>query len=69
MTLNADQPEWRKARASGANGGCVEMAALADGSIGIRDSKDPDGPVLRLTRHEIACWLDGAKQGEFDDLT
>jgi hypothetical protein len=68
MTLNGNQPSWRKATASSTNGACVEMAQLPDGAIGIRDSKNPDGPVLRLTRHEIACWLDGAKHGEFDDL-
>ena len=36
--------------------------------IEVRDSKDPDGPVLRFTVDEIAAWLDGAKRGEFDDL-
>ncbi|QFG25526.1 DUF397 domain-containing protein [Actinomadura sp. WMMB 499] len=40
---------WRKASRSGENGGnCVELAAVS-GAIGVRDSKDPDGPVLLLT--------------------
>lgn len=60
--------EWRKARISGQNGGCFEFADLDDGVIGVRDSKDPDGPVLHMTRHEMACMLHGAKAGEFDDL-
>lgn len=59
---------WRKASVSTANGNCVELATLPDGTIAVRDSKDPDGPWLAFTRAEIATWLDGAKAGEFDDL-
>jgi Domain of unknown function (DUF397) len=59
---------WRKATASAENGGCVEFAALPDGNVGLRDSKDPHGPVLIFTRKEIRAWLDGARNGEFDDL-
>jgi hypothetical protein len=59
---------WRKATASDGQGQCVELADLGD-TIGMRDSKDPDGPVLRFTRTEVAAWLAGAKAGEFDDLT
>lgn len=37
---------WRKSSFSGANGGnCVEVAA-ATRTVAVRDSKDPDGPVL-----------------------
>jgi hypothetical protein len=59
--------EWRKAAASSANGACVELAALPDG-VAVRDSKDPQGPVLRFARGELAAFLDGAKAGEFDAL-
>ena len=34
----------------------------------VRDSKDPDGPVLRFTPSELAAWLDGARHHEFDHL-
>ena len=41
---------WRKASHSGANGGdCVEVAAAPDALVGVRDSKDPDGPALTFT--------------------
>jgi hypothetical protein len=57
--------EWRKATKSQGSGNCVEVAA-SDGSICVRDSKDPDGPVLRFTPGEWTAFLDGAMQGEFD---
>lgn len=55
---------WVKAEASG-NGGCVEIAHLNDWTA-LRDSKAPDGPVQFYTRHEWECFLDGARNGEFD---
>ena len=41
---------------------------LGDGTVGLRDSKDPVGPVLTFTRGELRAFLEGAKAGEFDDL-
>lgn len=50
-----ETPHWRKSiRSSGAGGNCVEFAAdFAPGLIGVRDSKDTAGPVLRFTP---AAW-------------
>jgi Domain of unknown function (DUF397) len=58
---------WRKAKRSVANGACVELASF-NGMIAMRDSKDPDGPVLMYTPAELSAFLHGAKAGEFDDL-
>lgn len=42
--------KWRKSSYSGSNGGeCVELAGLP-GTVAVRDSKDPEGPVLLLSR-------------------
>jgi hypothetical protein len=60
---------WRKSTRSAQNGACVELAALPDGTVGVRDSKDPGGPILRFTRAEVRAWLAGVRDGEFDDLT
>ena len=62
-------PRWRKSTRSHGNGDCVEMAALSDGRVAVRDSKDPNGPILTFTRSEIRAWLGGVRDGEFDDLT
>lgn len=59
--------KWRKASFSDANGACVELADTGD-AVAIRDSKDPDGPVLRFTKTEIDAFLKGVKSDEFDDF-
>lgn len=48
--MDGNVTQWRKASRSNDSGGsCVEVAALSAG-VGVRDSKDPDGPRLLLTR-------------------
>lgn len=59
---------WRKSRRSGKLGNCVEVARLADGGVAMRNSRFPDGPTLVYTRDEMAAFLAGAKDGEFDDV-
>jgi hypothetical protein len=46
----------------------VEVATLPDGMIGIRDSKEDDGPILRFTPDEWSAFLAGAARGEFDQV-
>ncbi len=59
---------WRKSSYSNSQGNCVEFAALTDGSVAVRNSRDPQGPALIHTRAEISALLAGARDGEFDDL-
>jgi hypothetical protein len=54
--------KWRKASYSGSSGGdCVEVARDR-ARIAVRDSKNPDGPVLRLDRDAFAALLTRAKE-------
>jgi hypothetical protein len=59
---------WQKSQHSNPNGACVEVAALPDGGIAVRNSRFPSGPALVYTRAEIAAFLAGAKDGEFDHV-
>jgi hypothetical protein len=66
---SAAEPRWVKSSLSFANGDCVEVASLPDGQIGVRDSKDAAGPVLRFTPSEWKAFVGGARNGEFDHFT
>jgi hypothetical protein len=59
---------WVKSRHSNAEGNCVEVASLGDGDVALRNSRDPDGPALVYTPAEVAAFVAGAKDGEFDHL-
>jgi Domain of unknown function (DUF397) len=54
-----------KSSLSFANGNCVEVAGLPGGEIGVRNSRDLDGPVLRFTPDEWRAFLGGVLNGEF----
>jgi hypothetical protein len=58
---------WVKAQCSTNNGQCVEIASTAD-KVAVRDSKDPEGPILVYTPGEFRAFLEGARNGEFDSL-
>jgi hypothetical protein len=59
---------WLKSRHSNPSGNCVEIACLPGGEIAVRNSRFPGGPVLLYTQAEVAAFLAGAKDGEFDGM-
>jgi hypothetical protein len=54
---------WRKSSYTGSSGtNCVEVAALP-GTVAVRDSKDPGGPVLTLTPAAWRSFVAAVKAG------
>jgi Domain of unknown function (DUF397) len=58
--------DWRKARASQNNGGCVEVAANLPDVIAIRDSKRPADGAHVVSTDAFAAFLADARAGRYD---
>ena len=57
---------WRKSTRSNDQGLCVEVADNligAAGIVGVRDSKDPDGPALAIRPANWAAFVSAMKSG------
>ncbi|MFI9366089.1 DUF397 domain-containing protein [Kitasatospora sp. NPDC053057] len=64
-SASAASLKWRKSTYSGNNNNCVEVADLPDGSVAVRDSKNPDGPALIFPRSVWNQFAQGAGNGDF----
>jgi hypothetical protein len=62
--MSESGPKWIKSTASLSNGACIELA-VDDPDILLRNSRQPD-VQLRFTRAEIAAFLVGVRNNEFD---
>lgn len=65
MTHDLTEARWVRSRACSSDG-CVEVARFGDGSVAIRDSKDPGKAAHVFDREEWAAFVTGVKNGEFD---
>ena len=54
---------WRKSRFCDSNQ-CVEVAVTPQ-VVALRDSKNPNGPVLNFTHPEWRAFLAGVEAGDF----
>jgi Domain of unknown function (DUF397) len=65
-SVNPGDVAWRKSSYSAANGDCVEIARLADGYIGVRDSKNISMSALGLTPAQWRTFVGEVKHGRLD---
>ncbi|MDH6579492.1 DUF397 domain-containing protein [Kitasatospora sp. MAP5-34] len=59
--------QWRKSTHSNADGGdCIEVDDANPGAV--RDSKDPDGPVLVFSAAAWQSFVAATRDGAFGDV-
>jgi hypothetical protein len=59
-----DGAVWRKSSHSGTQGNCVEVATNLPGIVAVRDSKNPDGAFLVVSRTGWAAFVAGLRDGQ-----
>jgi hypothetical protein len=59
MGVDRRQPQvvWKKSTRSKDGQECCVEVGLGDRIVAIRDSKDPDGPILRFTPDDWSVFL------------
>lgn len=60
------QMGWEKSSYSADTAACVEVGTCSRHGVLIRDSKNPDGPVLLFTKEVWATFIAGVKANEFN---
>ncbi|MTE14635.1 DUF397 domain-containing protein [Nocardia aurantiaca] len=66
MSVDLSGADWFKSSRSGAGKECVEVAFLPAGRIGVRDSKNPQGPALVFDAAQWRSFTAGLENGVFD---
>lgn len=64
--INTARVTWRKSTRSNGSGDCVEVADNLAGNVRLRDSKDPEGPILTFTATAWSVFVGSAKCGTFN---
>ncbi|MEW2220565.1 DUF397 domain-containing protein [Streptomyces sp. NPDC006990] len=63
--MTTETPRWLTSSYSNNGGACVQVAAdlAAHGTVPVRDSKNPAGPVLDLTTEAFSTFVTSIKTG------
>ncbi len=64
--IDLSRAVWRTSARSNNGGACVEVATGLPGLVAVRDSKDPDGPILVFTRGEWRTFTRSIKGSIYD---
>ncbi|WP_432114955.1 DUF397 domain-containing protein [Streptomyces sp. S1] len=67
--MTTDTPRWFTSSYSNNGGNCVEVAtnlAPTHGTVPVRDSKQPTGPVLHLPAPAFVTFVACVRDGGFD---
>lgn len=66
--MTTEPLHWYKSSYSENGGNCVEVATnlvATQGTIGVRDSKNPAGPALSFPANAFAAFVTSVQNGEF----
>lgn len=63
-TPDLSSATWRKSTRSNGQANCVEVADLDGGDRAVRDSKNPTGPALLVTRTQWATFTTAVRTGD-----
>ncbi|MFD8703367.1 DUF397 domain-containing protein [Kitasatospora sp. NPDC059648] len=66
--INLTVARWVKSSFSQQGGNCVEVAPGFRGVMPVRDSKDPEGPVLVFPAAAWKSFVAATVSGEFGDI-
>jgi len=61
-----DPKHWHWRKSSFSQGGNCVLVAFADGLVHVRDSKDPEGPILSFTGPVWNRFLDEIRSGALE---
>ncbi|MEU7096045.1 DUF397 domain-containing protein [Kitasatospora aureofaciens] len=56
---------WYKSSYSTQGGNCIEVSDSLSAVVPVRDSKDPEGPVLVFPADAFADFVAGVRNGDF----
>jgi hypothetical protein len=57
---------WFKTTESDGASNCVEASFADDGTVGVRHSKKPTGPLLEFSPGEWDAFIKGVQAGQFN---
>ncbi|ELP65093.1 DUF397 domain-containing protein [Streptomyces turgidiscabies] len=69
--MTTESPHWFTSSYSDNGGACIAVAAnlvASHGVVPVRDSKNPDGPVLDIPAASFVTFVTGVKTGGFDTV-